>query len=181
MSYQSLDDIYAMLDREHAAFAAATNGLNEAQTQFRPAEDAWTIAEIAEHLGITNGGFVRIAYKLIKQSEAAGAAPLTGLALNHVLLTDDGQQNPRPFPAPDVVKPKGGQNLADSLAKIEQAHADIQTARPRLEGSDCSQATFPHPAVGPINPYQWMIVYGEHMDRHRGQIERIKAAPGFPG
>jgi hypothetical protein len=180
MIYQSLDDIYTMLTREHTAFAAATAGLNDAQTQFRPATDAWTIAEIVEHLGITNGGFVRIAYKLIKQSEAAGAAPLAGLELNHVLLTDDGQQNPRPFPAPDVVKPKGGQSLTDSCAKIEQAHADIQGARARLEASDCSQATFPHPAVGQINPYQWMIVYGEHLDRHRQQIERIKAAPNFP-
>jgi hypothetical protein len=180
MIYESLDDIYAMLAREHVAFAATIAGLNDAQTQFRPADDAWTIAEIAEHLGITNGGFVRIAYKLVKQSEAAGAAPLARLALNHVLRTEDGQQNPQPFPAPDVVKPKGGQRLADSLAKIEQAHADIQTARLRLEASDCSPATFPHPAVGPINPYQWLIVYGEHMDRHSGQIERIKAAPNFP-
>lgn len=180
MIYQNLDDIYAMLAREHVAFAATVAGLNDAQTQFRPATDAWTIAEIAEHLGITNSGFVRIAYKLIKQSEAAGAAPLAGLALNHVLLTEDGKQNPRPFPAPDVVKPKGGQSLTESLAKIEQAYADIQTARQRLEGSDCSPATFPHPAVGPINPYQWIIVYGEHMDRHRQQIERIKSAPNFP-
>lgn len=180
MIYQSLDDIYAMLAREHAAFAITTAGLNDAQAQFRPAADAWTIAEIAEHLGITNGGFVRIAYKLIKQSEAAEASPLTGLALKHVLLTDDGQQNPQPFPAPDLVKPKGGQSLADSFAKIEQAHADIQTARPRLEASDCSPATFPHPAVGQLNPYQWLIVYGEHLDRHRQQIERIKAAPTFP-
>lgn len=180
MIYQSLDDIYAMLAREHVAFTATIAGLNDVQTQFRPVDDAWTIAEIAEHLGITNGGFVRIAYKLIKQSEAAGATPLAGLELKHVLLTEDGQQNPRPFPAPDVVKPKGGQSLADSLAKIEQAHADIQTARPRLEASDCSPATFPHPAVGQINPYQWLIVYGEHMDRHRQQIERIKLAPNFP-
>lgn len=180
MIYQSLDDIYAMLAREHVAFSAAVAGLTDFQAQFRPAEDAWTIAEIAEHLGITNGGFVRIAYKLIKQTEAAGAPPLAELELKHVLLTDDGQQNPRRFPAPDVVKPKGGQSLADSFAKIEQAHADIQGARPRLEASDCSQATFPHPAVGPINPYQWLIVFGEHMDRHRGQIERIKAEPGFP-
>lgn len=180
MIYQSLDDIYAMLAREHVAFAAAAAGLNDTQAQFRPAEDAWTIAEIAEHIAITNGGFVRIAYKLIKQSEAAATPPLAGLELKPVLLTDDGQQDPRRFPAPDVVKPKGGQSMTESFAKIEQAHADIQAARPRLEASDCSPATFPHPAVGQINPYQWLIVYGEHMDRHRGQIERIKAAPNFP-
>ncbi len=180
MTYQSLADIYAMLAREHSAFAAATTGLTDAQTQFRPAQDSWTIAEIVEHIGITNSGFVRIAYKLIKQSEAAGAPPLAGLHLKDVLLTGDGQQDPRKFPAPDMVKPQGGQSLAASFAKIEQAHADIQAARARLEASDCSSATFPHPAVGQLSPYQWMILYGEHMDRHRQQIERIKATPEFP-
>ncbi|MBI1765699.1 MAG: DinB family protein [Acidobacteria bacterium] len=179
MIYHSLDDIYALLAREHTAFAAATAGLNEAQTQFRPAADAWTIAEIVEHIAITNSGFVRIGYKLINQAEAAGAPPLAGLDLKHVLLTDDGQPLPR-FKAPDSVTPKGGQSLADSGAKIEQAHADIQGARARFAASDCSQQTFPHPAVGQLNPYQWLLVYGEHMERHRGQIERIKAAADFP-
>jgi uncharacterized damage-inducible protein DinB len=179
MHYNNLDDIYALIAREHTAFAAACANLGDAQTQFRPAENAWTIAEIVEHIAITNSGFVRIAYKLVKQAVAAGAPPLPGLNLKHVLLTDDGQPLLR-FSAPDAVKPQGGQSLPDSFARIEQAHADIQGARPRLEASDCSQQTFPHPAVGQLNPYQWMIVWGEHMARHRGQIERIKAAAGFP-
>ena len=180
MTYQSLADIYAMLARAHLTFAAGIANLNDAQTQFRPAADAWTIEEILEHLAITNGGFVRINYKLIKQAEAAGAPPLPGLNLKHILLTDDGQPNPLKFPAPETVKPKGGQRLSESCAKIEQAHTDIQAAQSRLAASDCSLPTFPHPAVGPLNAYQWLIVYGEHMDRHRQQIERLKAAPGFP-
>ncbi len=180
MTYQNLDDIYALLAREHTAFAAATADLTADQIQFRPAEDAWTIAEIVEHIAITNSGFVRIAYKLIKQAEAAAAPQLAGLNLQHVLFSADGQQPLPRFSAPDAVKPHGGQSLADSFAKIEQAHADIQGARARLAASDCSACTFPHPAVGQLNPYQWLIVYGEHMERHRGQIERSKAAPDFP-
>ncbi len=179
MHYASLDDLYALLAREHVSFTAAAANLNEAQTQFRPAPDHWTIAEIVEHIAIVNSGFVRIGYKLIKQAEAAGAPPLAGLDLQSVLLTGDGRPLPK-FKAPDAVKPQGGQSLADSFAKIEQAHADIQGARARLAASDCSQCTFPHPAVGQLNPYQWLIVWGEHLARHRGQLEAVKAAPGYP-
>lgn len=180
MVYQKLDDIYAMIERQHAAFVTAVKRLNEAQTQFRPAEDEWTIAEIAEHVGIVNGGFLRLAYKLLKQAEAAGAPPLTRLNLPHVLLDSEGRQNPLRFPAPAMVKPQGGQAIADSLAKLAQNWADFQVVRPRLETADCSQPKFPHPAVGELNVYQWLIVLGEHLDRHRGQIERLKAAPTFP-
>ena len=180
MIYQNLDDIYAMIEQQHARFVAAINGLNDAQAQFRPAIDEWSIAEIAEHISIANHSFLRITYKLLKQAEAASAPPLAGLSLHHVLLNEEGQQKPERFPAPEIVKPQGGQNIADSLVKLEQNLADFQTARPRLAAADCSQAKFPHPAVGELNVYQWLIVLGEHLDRHRGQIERLKAAPGYP-
>jgi hypothetical protein len=178
--YQKLDDIYAMIEQQHARFVAAICGLNDAQAQFRPAEDEWNIAEIAEHVSIANHSFLRITYKLLKQAEAASAPPLAGLSLNHVLLNDEGQQNPEKFPAPEIVKPQGGQSLTDSLAKLGQHLADFQTVRPRLVTADCSQARFPHPMVGEINAYQWLIVLGEHLDRHRGQIERLKATSGYP-
>lgn len=180
MIYQKLDDIYAMIERQHAGFVAALSGLNDAQTQFRPAQDDWSIAEIAEHIGITTDGFLRITYKLLKQAEAASAPPLAGLSLNHVLLDNAGRQNPLRFPAPERVRPQGGQAVAESLVKITRSLADFQVARPRLAATDCSQPKFPHPAVGELNAYQWMIVLGEHLDRHRGQIERRKAEPGYP-
>ncbi len=180
MIYQKLDDIYAMIEQQHARFVAAVNGLNDAQAQFRPAENEWSIAEIVEHIGIANHSFLRVTYKLLKKAESATVPPLAGLSLQHVLLDEEGRQNPKRFTAPEIVRPQGGQALADSLAKIAQNLADFQAARARLEAADCSQAKFPHPAVGEINAYQWMIVMGEHFDRHRGQIEHIKAAPGYP-
>lgn len=180
MIYQKLDDIYAMIEQRHARFIAALSGLNDTQAQFRPAPDEWSIAEIAEHISIANHGFLRLAYKLLKQAEAAAAPPLTALSLGHVILDEEGRQSPLRFPAPESVKPQGEQALADSLAKLEQNLADFQIVRPRLAAADCSQAKFPHPLVGELNVYQWLIVLGEHLDRHRGQIERLKATPGYP-
>jgi hypothetical protein len=180
MIYQSLDDIFAMITREHTRFAEAVAPLNDTQTQFRSSADAWNIAEVVEHIAITNHGFLRITHRLLKQSVAAGAGQLTQLRQKHILLLDDGQQNPTKFPAPDVVKPQGGQRIADSLAKIEETYQGLQTVRPRLIETDCSAATFPHPAAGQLNLYQWLIVLGEHMDRHLQQIQRLQSAPGFP-
>jgi hypothetical protein len=175
MNFRTLDEIYALMENEQAKFVAAVASLSEAQANHRPAENAWTIAEIAEHLAITNHGFLRITHKLLKQAEAAGAPPLSELNLTSVLLLPDGSQPP-PFAAPDRVKPQGGQALADSLAKLAESLAGFHEVRPRLAATDCSNEKFPHPAVGDINAYQWMIVQGEHLDRHRQQVERIKAA-----
>lgn len=180
MNYQSVDEIFAMIAREHAQFVAALANLSEAQASFRLADDEWTLAEIAEHVSITNSGFLRIGHKLLKGAEAAGAPPLASLDLPPVLLDAEGRQNPKRFPAPEVVKPQGSQTVAESLAKLEAAQIGLAEVLPRLSATDCSAGNFPHPAVGPINVYQWLIVWGEHLNRHQQQIQRVKSAAGFP-
>ncbi len=179
MQYRTLDDIYTAMENEQAKFVNDVTGLTDAQANFRPAENAWTIAEIAEHLAITNNGFLRITHKLLKEADAAGASALNNLAVSNVIRLPDGSQPP-PFDAPDRVKPQGTQSLGESLAKLAEALAGFQEIKARLSATDCSVPTFPHPAVGPLNAYQWMVVQAEHLDRHRGQANRLKQASDYP-
>ena len=86
----------------------------------------------------------------------------------------------RPFNAPDRVKPQGAQPLNESLTKLAEALAGFHEINLRLAATDLSAPTFPHPAIGPLTAYQWMIVQAEHLDRHRGQVERLKQAAGYP-
>jgi hypothetical protein len=38
----------------------------------------------------------------------------------------------------------------------------------------------PHPALGVIDGYQWLLFLSAHCSRHTAQILEVKAAPGFP-
>ena len=42
------------------------------------------------------------------------------------------------------------------------------------DGTDVSwsKITAPHPALGELNLYQWLLFVARHEDRHRGQLER---------
>jgi len=179
MIYHSIADIFAANEQAQGKFLAAVSNLSDAQENFRPADGQWTIAEIAEHVGIVNDGFLRLAHKLLKEAEAAGNPPVADLNLGHTALDENGEQPP-PFRAPDRVHPQGGVRIADSLAKMRAALDGLAEIRSRLEAVGLSETSFPHPLFGPLNAYQWMILLGEHEDRHRGQIERLKAAAGFP-
>jgi hypothetical protein len=179
MIYHSVADIFAANERAQERLITAINHLNAAQENFRPAENCWTIAEIIEHVNIVNGGFLRITHKLLKQAEANAKPPKTDLALGHTILDAQGEQPP-PFAAPEVVRPRGGVPISTSLPKLRETLDGFAAIRSRLEAVDLSEPTFPHPAIGPINAYQWMITLGEHADRHRLQIEAIKTAAGFP-
>ncbi len=179
MIYHTIADILAANERAQERFDAAVANLSEAQENFRHAEDRWTIAEIAEHVGIVNDGFLRITHKLLKEAEAAGKPPKSDLNLGPTLADENGEQ-PGPFQAPERVQPKGGARVAESLAKMRASLAGFAEIQSRLEAVDLSEQAFPHPAFGPLSAYQWLILLGEHEDRHRGQIERLKAAAGFP-
>jgi uncharacterized damage-inducible protein DinB len=180
MIYHTISDILAANERAQARFTAAVSNLTEAQANFRPAEDQWTIAEIAEHVGIIDGNVLRLAHKALKEAESAPKPPKADLNLGHTSLDENGNHHPGPFPAPERVRPQGGVRIEDSLAKMQAALTGFAEIQSRLEAVDLSEQTFPHPFIGPIDVYKWIILLGEHEDRHRGQIERLKATAGFP-
>jgi uncharacterized damage-inducible protein DinB len=178
MIYHTIADILAANEQAQARFIAAVSNLTEAQANFRPDENQWSIAEIVEHISIVNDSFLRITHKMLKEAESAPRSPRTDLNLGHTSLDENGQHHPGPFQAPDRVRPQGGVSVADSLSKMRASLAGFTEIQSRLEAVDLSEQSFPHPVLGPINAYQWMVLLGEHEDRHRGQIESLKATAG---
>ena len=177
MKFHTIADILTWHERANERFAAAVAFVNEAQANFRPNENEWTIAEIAEHVGIVSGGMLRITHKLLKQAEAESKAAPADLSLDFTFPIG---VPPRKFQAPDTVCPKGGVNIPESLAGIQTTLNGFTEIKSRLEAVDLSEQKFTHPALGPISAYRWMILLGEHQDLHRRQAERVKAADGFP-
>jgi len=167
MSYHSIAEILESASRSEAEFAGRVADLSQAQAEHRPAGDRWTIAEIVEHVSIVNDGFLRITHKLLKQAETDGIPAPPGLNIGPTWSGSERMQ------APERVRPQGGVPIAESLARIERTLAGLHELRPRLEAVDLSRVTFPHPAFGETNLYQWLVLLGEHQDRHRRQIEAI--------
>ena len=84
------------------------------------------------------------------------------------------------IPAPDIVLPKGTWSTpAQVIAAFETSRlATIEW----LKSTSVDLMSFgaPHPALGPLNCYQWGYFLGVHCLRHVEQIEEVKRAAGFP-
>jgi hypothetical protein len=199
--YQSITDIYAANDTVRRELAARVENLSEAQQTFRPAEGAWSIAEIIDHLSITEQNMVQLIGMLLKKGEGVAATAATATpgdgddgsdggdgaqtaATAHVFQPfslDDfiAQVEDVKLTAPERVRPGGNVSLADALVNLGRTRADIDAMRPRLESADLGAATYPHPAFGEFNSAQWLAFIGLHERRHLRQIEKLMAAPGF--
>jgi hypothetical protein len=47
--------------------------------------------------------------------------------------------------------------------------------------ADLRNHFFPHPFLGLLDCYQWLLFLSAHCERHVRQMEEVKAHPGYPG
>ena len=67
-------------------------------------------------------------------------------------------------------------SLNKLLARMRQSRAGLHALRPRIEATDLASVTYPHPAFGPLNFYQWLALIGLHEERHLRQIQSVLSA-----
>lgn len=195
MIYQSISDIYADNETVRRRITARIETLSEAQQTFRATEGAWTVAEIIEHLSITEQNMVRLIGMLLNKAESASAASSSAPTGDDAAVPNAATATRifKPFSldalietikdkklnAPEQVRPRGEMSLADALANLQRTRVAIESLRPRLEAADLEAATYPHPAFGDLNISQWLAFIGHHEARHLRQIERLLDSPEF--
>ncbi|HYY42055.1 MAG TPA: DinB family protein [Pyrinomonadaceae bacterium] len=176
MIYQNVADIFAANDAIRSRLSARAAELNEAQQNFRPTADAWSPAEIVEHLALIEGRLTKLfSMMLHKLESAATEAGATARPMQPFSLDEFAGQARQRFNAPEEVRPSGGVKLADALAQLQASRAALNALRPRVEAVDGATATYQHPAFGALNLYQWLAFIGAHEERHLRQLERLLA------
>ena len=171
--YNSVAEIYEDIDDTRARLFGAVEELTDEQSGFRPSPEKWTVAEIVEHLSITERRLARMLGMLVGQLEA-GAAREEGSAFAPVSVAEYVERAGREkYTAPEEIRPTGAP-LPDSLARLRDSRATILDLRPRVERVDGTRAQFPHPAWGPLDLYQWLAFVGLHEQRHLSQIEALR-------
>jgi uncharacterized damage-inducible protein DinB len=198
--YQSISDIYAANETVRRQITARVEALSEAQQTSHPTEGCWSVAEIIEHLWITEQNMVRLIGMLLNKAESAPAGNSSAQASDDAQgssgdATAPGAAAPtfKPFSldhlvetirdkkltAPEQVRPGGQVALAESLANLQRTRATVESFHPRLEVANLDAATYPHPFFGELNASQWLAFIGHHEARHLRQIESLLEAPEF--
>lgn len=171
--YKNLDELYGSLQKTREKLFPVIENLPPEKQNWRENGEGWTIKEIAEHLSLVEAGIIKIIQKLLgkAKSNSPAAAPVFSLP------ADFGEKllgiRDRKLQAPEFFHPQGNQSLANSLEKLKSERRILEGLRAEIESVDASAPVFPHPALGDLNAYQWIVVVGLHESRHLMQIERI--------
>ena len=167
---------------ERQALLDATSDLTDAQLDFKPPEAQWSISDILHHLALTDEANAKLAANMLKQAAEKNLPP-DPKPEDSVLDSLDAF-TPRlsggKFQAPDRVAPRSHLPAAESIARLDASREKINATLAQLAAYDLSSLAYPHPLLGDLNAYQWLLIAGRHEGRHTAQIARIKKDPGFP-
>ena len=161
----------------------ASSGLSEAQLDYKPSEGEWSISDILHHMALTDEGSARLAANMLKQANEKNLPPDPTPELSVLNSLDEfaPKLTGTRVQAPDRVAPRSHLPAAESLVRLKASRENVVATWEQLGEYDLSGITYPHPLLGELNAYQWLIIAGRHESRHTAQIARIKADPGFPG
>jgi hypothetical protein len=172
---------YAMsyLHATRKMFLDATANLTPAQWNFKAGPDRWSIAECAEHIAVSEDFLWGMAEKLIAgpPADAEMIAKTKGKDEMLVKMVPDRTQK---FQAPEPIQPK--KLLSDPTEYVQRfkVSRDKHIAYIDTTQDSLRDKVAPHPAAGPLDAYQWILLMAGHTERHTLQILEVKADPNFP-
>jgi len=179
LSQKEREQGVAELEGSRKAFLDATNGLSEAQWNFKSAPDRWSIAECAEHIGVTETFILN----LITEQALKGPAEPEKRALvqgkDGSLMTMVVDRTSK-FKAPEAIQPTRRWTSSGEITKnvLESRARTIEFVSTTQE--DLRDHFMDHPVFKTLDTYQWILLTSGHMRRHTAQILEVKADPNFP-
>jgi uncharacterized damage-inducible protein DinB len=171
-----LEEVLSYLDSERTALADAVALVPTELRDQQPGPDRWSVAQVLQHLFIIEKRIATGVTKWVGDARAAGLGPEAEVSsvLNSLdlgLIADRSKRRN----APEEVRPGGDLDAASAWASLEKTRAALRAGVLPGDGLALSEVIQPHPVLGPINLYQWLLFVGSHEVRHTGQVREIAA------
>jgi hypothetical protein len=173
------DHAVAELENSRKVFLEATSGLSEAQWNFKPAPDRWSVAECAEHIGVTEAFILNLITEqaLKGPAEPEKRAQVQGKDTSMMAMAVDRSAK---FKAPKSIQPTRRWATSGEITKNVLENRVRTIAFVNTTQEDLRDHFMDHPVFKTLDTYQWILLSSAHMRRHTAQILEVKADPNFP-
>src|SRR5260370_5578339 len=156
----------------------ATNGLSDAQWNFKAAPDRWSVAEVMEHLAAAEDMLRGMTQEQVMKTPAV---PLRGA--DEVKKTDEGELSMGPdrshkAQAPEPLKPT---NRFGSPAAAQKHFVESRaTTEEYLKNTAGLRTHLGDSPMGNLDGYELLLLIAAYSELHTKQLLEVKADPNFP-
>ena len=153
-------------------------GMSDAQLNFKPAPDRWSISDCIKHIAVTENS-------LWEMTDAALKKPANPEKRSEIKATDEQvvqmiESRERKVKTYAPLEPQNTsyKSMADALANFYVSRGKlIEFVRTTNDDMRNHVLTMP---PGSFDSYQMVLFIAAHSNRHTQQIEEVKADPNFP-
>ena len=171
--------VVELLERTRDDLLAVVEPLSEAQWNYRPSDEAWSIHLIVEHLG-------RVEISLLGQVELALGQTASenwsdGVGTKDTLIVESLQDRSERRDAPGRAVPPGRVDRTEALEEFGRCRARSLEFAVTTDAPLRAHHLEHHRVMyGALDAYQWLLYIPMHHQRHLSQIAEVRATPGFP-
>lgn len=175
-----LDELAEVAAENTSRIAALARPLSEWQLRWRPPQGGWGVADVLEHLCISDDGYLARLRTVIPERTGGRVRAEWSPRLAGRLLTN-AMRAPRKLPAPKSFRPPAAarEGVLDAyLARARELAALIERAR----GVELRRIAVSSPVLALIrmNAGDVLSILTWHARRHLGQMDRVRAHAEFP-
>lgn len=162
--------------REH--LEEITEDLEEAQLQYQTAEDRWSVAQVLEHIILTEQSIFGMTQEMMSNaSNPERKAEVKATDEDLIMGIEDRSHK---FKTSAELEPTGKySNAEEALADFEKQREEILNFIKETPEEEMRNHISDSP-FGAIDGYQSLLFLAAHTARHTKQIEEVLADPGFP-
>ena len=155
-----------------------TKGLSEAQWNFKPGPNRWSVAEVVEHIAASEDFlFGMIAERVMKAPPRPEGEDVK--AIDEVVLARIPDRS-RKAQAPEALRPTNRYGSPET-AVTHFVESRARTVDFLQKTNDLrAHAIDSAPLGAKLDAFQWVLFIAAHSERHTKQINEVKADPNFP-
>jgi hypothetical protein len=161
------------------SFLDAVKGLSEAQWKYKAGPDRWSIAEVAEHIAISEETLFSLVTRQLMQTPAAPEKKEAAKGKEDIIRASITNRSVK-AQAPEMLKPTNRWATQEDLVKAFNASRDKTISYIKESQDDLRSHFYMHPVFKDLDAYQWLIFISGHSARHTAQINEVKEDPGYP-
>ncbi|HYX29306.1 MAG TPA: DinB family protein [Pyrinomonadaceae bacterium] len=184
-SQDLLETVISGAEENNESARVVAADLTEAQLNWKPSSDQWSIAQCLEHLAVATRGFDQYfaaALERGKNRSPVSNPPYKPSMMGGWLARHVAPEAPRKLRAPKMFRPAEASNIRDSLQMfLAEQNKFIDFVR-QCNGVDYNKTRIRSP-VTPLMRYSLadaFVITVLHAQRHLEQARRVRESTQFP-
>ena len=154
----------------------STKSLSEAQWNFKPAPDRWSVAQVMEHIAAAEDFILGMVKEKVMMAPAGEPGRDVKKTDEGVLAMIPDRTNKVQAPEPLVPTNRFG-SPEGSVKHFEESRATTEDFLKSATGLSDHVTDSP---MGKLDGYEFVLLIAAHSERHTKQINEVKADPNFP-